>query len=460
MARTRKTPEKPPASACTREVEGLKEEVLRRSRDEKVRFIRLWFTDLLGNLKSFAITPHELEGAMEEAMGFDGSSIHGFARIDESDMIAKADPSTFCLLPREPGEPLVARMFCDVLEPGGAPYPGDPRYALKRAVARAAEKGYTMNVGPEAEYFYFRNAQGTELLDAAGYFDLTAMDVAHDLRSKTVEILEAMGIPVEYSHHEVAPSQHEIDLRYADALTMADRLMTYRLVVKEVAIDNGCHATFMPKPLFGQNGSGMHVHQSLFRGDRNAFYDPKDPMYLSAVARGYVAGLLKHAREIIGVCAQWVNSYKRLVPGYEAPVYISWARRNRSTMIRVPMYKPGKEKATRIEFRAPDPACNPYLAFAVMLHAGLEGIEKGYPLPDPAERDIYEMTEAERRRAGIESLPGSLNEAIGEMEKSDLVRRALGDHIFDKFIENKRIEWNEYRTQVHGYELKKYLSVL
>jgi len=460
MAKTRKTSPPPPAGACKPPAEALTEEVLRRSRDEKVRFIRLWFTDLLGSLKSFAITPNEFKGAMAEGMGFDGSSIHGFARIDESDMIAKADPATFCLLPREGDGPLIARMFCDILEPGGAPYPGDPRYALKRAIARAADKGFTMNVGPEAEYFYFRNAQGTEVLDAAGYFDLTAVDVAHDLRSKTVEILEAMGIPVEYSHHEVAPSQHEIDLRYADALTMADRLMTYRLVVKEVALDNGCYATFMPKPLFGQNGSGMHVHQSLFRGDRNAFYDPKDAMYLSAVARGYVAGILRHAREIIGVCAQWVNSYKRLVPGYEAPVYICWARRNRSTMIRVPMYKPGKEKATRIEFRAPDPACNPYLAFAVMLHAGLEGIEKGYALPDPVERDIYELSEPDRKRLGIESLPGSLSEAIGEMEKSDLVRRALGDHIFDKFIENKRIEWNEYRTQVHGYELKKYLSVL
>ena len=461
MAKARK-----PAAAAARggagrrHVEALKAEVLRRARREKIRFIRLWFTDLLGNLKSFAITPDELPGALDEGMGFDGSSIHGFARIDESDMIARPDPLTFCLLPSEPGQSRVARMFCDILEPGGAPYPGDPRYVLKRAVARAAAKGLTMNVGPEAEYFYFKNSKGTETLDEAGYFDLTAIDVAHDLRSRTVETLEAMGIPVEYSHHEVAPSQHEIDLRYADALTMADRLMTYRLVVKEVAIAGGVHATFMPKPLFGQNGSGMHVHQSLFRGKRNAFYDPKDPMYLSPVARGYVAGLLHHAREIIGVCAQWVNSYKRLVPGYEAPVYICWARRNRSTMIRVPMYKPGKETATRIEFRAPDPACNPYLAFAVMLHAGLEGIGKGYPLPDPVEKDLYEMPQAERDRLGIQSLPGSLNEAIGEMEKSDLVRRALGDHIFEKFIENKRIEWNEYRTQVHEYELRKYLGVL
>jgi len=448
------------AKAAAPRGEVLKTEVLGRARDDQVRFIRLWFTDLLGHLKSFAITPDELPGALDEGMGFDGSSIHGFARIDESDMIARPDPTTYCLVPTEAGQSRVARMFCDVLEPGGAPYPGDPRYALKRAVARAAQAGYTMNVGPEAEYFYFKDAGGTETLDSAGYFDLTATDVAHDLRSRTVETLEAMGIPVEYSHHEVAPSQHEIDLRFADALTMADRLMTYRLVVKEVALAHGVHATFMPKPLFGQNGSGMHVHQSLFCGDRNAFYGARDPVFLSGEARGYLAGLLRHAREIIGVCAQWVNSYKRLVPGYEAPVYISWARRNRSTMIRVPMYKPGKEKATRIEFRAPGPACNPYLAFAVMLHAGLEGIEKGYPLPDPVERDIYEMSQAERERLGILSLPGSLNEAIQEMESSDLVRRALGDHIFAKFIENKKIEWSEYRTQVHAYELKKYLSVL
>jgi len=439
---------------------GPKEAVLRCARDEKVRFIRLWFTDLLGNLKSFAITVDELEGALEEGMGFDGSSIHGFARIDESDMIAKPDPSTFIILPWRPEEAPVARVFCDVLTPDGKPYVGCPRNALKRAVARAAAHGYTMNVGPEAEYFYFKSSDSTETLDSGGYFDLTPLDVASDLRSRTVEVLEAMGIGVEYSHHEVAPSQHEIDLRYADALRMADAMMTYRLVVKEVALQHGVHATFMPKPLFGQNGSGMHVHQSLFKGERNAFFDPKDEMYLSKVARGYVAGLIRHAREIIGVCAQWVNSYKRLVPGYEAPVYICWARRNRSTMIRVPMYKPGKEKATRIEFRAPDPACNPYLAFAVMLHAGLEGIEKGYELPDAVERDIYDMSEKERRDLGIASLPGSLNEAIEEMEKSDLVRKALGDHIFEKFIENKKIEWNEYRTQVHPYELKKFLGVL
>jgi len=440
--------------------EKRKEQVLREAKEKNVRFVQMWFTDLLGNLKSFAITMDELGKALEEGLGFDGSSIHGFARIDESDMIARPDPSTFVVLPWRSQTAPVARMFCDIFLPEGEPYVGCPRNALKRACARAAEMGYTMNVGPEAEYFYFKSSDGTEPLDAGGYFDLTPLDVASDLRSETVQVLEAVGIPVEYSHHEVAPSQHEIDLRYADALTMADRLMTYRLVVKETALQHGVYATFMPKPLYGQNGSGMHTHQSLFKGGRNAFFDANDPMCLSAVARGYVAGIVHHAREIVGVCAQWVNSYKRLVPGYEAPVYITWAQRNRSAMVRVPMYKPGKELPTRIEFRAPDPACNPYLAFAVMLHAGLEGIEKDYPLPPPTEVDVYEMGEEERRRAGIGVLPGSLNEAIEEMEKSDLVRRALGDHIFEKFIENKRIEWNDYRTRVHDYELKKYLSVL
>ena len=440
--------------------ENRKEQVLREAKEKDVRFVQMWFTDLLGNLKSFAITMDELGKALEEGLGFDGSSIHGFARIDESDMIARPDPSTFVVLPWRSQTAPVARMFCDIFLPEGEPYVGCPRNALKLACARAAEMGYTMNVGPEAEYFYFESPDGTEPLDAGGYFDLTPLDVASDLRSETVQVLEAVGIPVEYSHHEVAPSQHEIDLRYADALTMADRLMTYRLVVKETALQHGVYATFMPKPLCGQNGSGMHTHQSLFKDGRNAFFDANDPMCLSAVARGYVAGIVHHAREIVGVCAQWVNSYKRLVPGYEAPVYITWAQKNRSAMVRVPMYKPGKELATRIEFRAPDPACNPYLAFAVMLHAGLEGIEKDYPLPPPTEVDVYEMGEEERRRAGIGMLPGSLNEAIEEMEKSDLVRRALGDHIFEKFIENKKIEWNDYRTRVHDYELKKYLSVL
>jgi glutamine synthetase len=441
--------------------EASKERVLRLCREHNVKFIRLWFTDILGFLKSFAITVEELEGALEEGMGFDGSSIEGFARIDESDMVALPDPDTFQILPWQPREHrAIARMFCDILRPGGEPFDGDPRYILKRNLKKAADMGYTFNVGPELEYFYFRDATGTEPLDQGGYFDMTPRDAATDMRKETVLTLEEMKIGVEYSHHEVAPSQHEIDIRYADALTMADSVMTYRLVVKEVALKYGVYATFMPKPVFGINGSGMHVHQSLFRGDKNAFFDAKDEYNLSKEARCYIAGLLKYSPEITAVCNQWVNSYKRLVPGYEAPVYVSWARRNRSDLIRVPEYRPGREKATRIEFRSPDPACNPYLAFSVMLAAGLEGIEKGYEVPDPIEENVYEMNEEERVRRGIGTLPASLLEAILLTEQSKLVRKALGEHVFSAFIQNKKIEWNNYRTQVTEYELKKYLPVL
>jgi len=384
-----------------------KEYVLKQVKEKNVKFVRLWFTDVLGVLKSFAISPRELELAFEEGMGFDGSSIEGFARIEESDMVAMPDPSTFVILPwRASGEENVARMFCDIMKPDGTPYEGDPRWALKRNLKKAADMGYTLNVGPELEFFYFKNAEGTEPLDRGGYFDLTPLDIASDLRRDTITALESMGIIVEYSHHEVAPSQHEIDLRYTEALAMADAAMTYRLTVKEVAMQHGVYATFMPKPIFGENGSGMHVHQSLFGEGGNAFYDPGDKYYLSKTGKGYIAGLLKHAKELSSVVAQWVNSYKRLVPGYEAPVYISWARRNRSALIRVPMYKPGKANATRMEFRCPDPACNPYLAFAVMLAAGMKGMEEGYSLADPIEEDIFEMTAAEREANGIDSLPG------------------------------------------------------
>jgi glutamine synthetase len=351
-------------------------------------------------------------------------------------------------------------MFCDILKPGGEPFDGDPRYILKRNLQRAAEKGYTYYVGPELEYFYFRDSNGTEVLDAGGYFDMTTLDAAHDLRRETVITLEDMGIAVEYSHHEVAASQHEIDIRYTDALTMADNVMTYRLVVKQVAMHNDVYATFMPKPVFGINGSGMHVHQSLFKGEQNAFFDKNDPYHLSKDAKAFVAGLLKHAPEITAITNQWINSYKRLVPGYEAPVYLSWARRNRSDLIRVPEYQPGREHSTRIEYRSPDPACNPYLAFAVMLAAGLEGIEKGYEPPEPVEENVYEMSEDERRRRGIDLLPGSLVEAIELTEKSELVREALGEHVFDNFIKNKKIEWDQYRTQVTEFELKRYLPIL
>lgn len=438
-----------------------KEAVLKAVRDNNVKFIRLWFTDILGVLKSFAISPKELETAMSEGMGFDGSSIQGFARIDESDMVAMPDPSTFTLLPwRSSDEGSVARMFTDVLTPDGNPYEGDPRQVLKRQLAKAAKKGYTMYLGPELEFFYFKNSEGTEYLDKGGYFDLTPLDVASDLRRETINTLEQMGIDVEYSHHEVAPSQHEIDLRYTDALTMADAAMTYRLTVKEIAMKHGVYATFMPKPVFGENGSGMHVHQSLFKGKKNLFFSAKDEWSLSDLGKSYIAGLLKHAPEITSIIAQWVNSYKRLVPGYEAPVYVAWARRNRSALVRVPMYKPGKELATRCELRCPDPACNPYLAFAVMLAAGMKGIEEGYKLPDPVEEDIFEMTPKQLKKHKIISLPGSLGEAVEITAKSALVKECLGDHVFEKFVENKRIEWDAFRIHVSQWELDRYLSIL
>jgi glutamine synthetase len=438
-----------------------KEKVLKLAKDNDVKFIRLWFTDILGFLKGFAITVDELEVALDEGMGFDGSSIQGYARIDESDMIAKPDPKTFQIIPWRPKENSVARMYADIYEPDGTPYKGDPRWVLKRNLKKAHDLGYTFNVGPELEFFYFKASEGKpEALDKGGYFDLTPLDFATELRRETILTIEAMGIHVEYSHHEVAPSQHEIDLRYTDALTMADHAMTYRLAVKEIAMKHGVYATFMPKPMFGQNGSGMHTHQSLFKGEKNAFFDAKDEFHLSKTAKSYMAGIMKHAKEITAITSQWVNSYKRLVPGYEAPVYIAWARRNRSALVRVPMYKPGKEKATRIEFRSPDPACNPYLAFAVMLSAGLKGIEKGYQLPPPVEEDIFDMSEQKRIEHGIESLPGSLAEAIRYTEKSELVRETLGDHIFQKFIDNKKIEWDQYRVHVSQYELEKYLPIL
>jgi len=435
--------------------------ILETVKKHDVKFIRLWFTDILGYLKSFAITVEELEGALEEGMGFDGSSIEGFARIDESDMIAMPDPDTFQMLPWRPTErSTVARMFCDVVEPDGTPYKGDPRRILKDTLKRASEMGYTFYVGPELEYFYFKDDKSTEPLDHGGYFDLIPSDVASDLRRETVLMLDQMGIQVEYSHHEVAPSQHEIDIRYTDALTMADNVMTYRLVVKEIALMHDIYATFMPKPIFGENGSGMHTHQSLFKGDSNAFFDASAKYHLSDVAKMYIAGLLRHAPEITLVTNQCVNSYKRLVPGYEAPVYISWAVRNRSDLVRVPMYKPGKEKATRIEYRSPDPVCNPYLAFAVMLAAGLEGIEKGYELREPVEENIYEMSAEERKERGIETLPDNLHEAILLAEKSELVKKTLGEHTFEKLIENKKIEWDKYRTQITNYEIEEYLPIL
>src|SRR5688572_10534513 len=434
--------------------------------DERdVRFIRLWFTDILGQLKSFSINRDELDDAFEGGMGFDGSSITGFNAIEESDMIAMPDASTFNILPWRPEDKATGRMFCDVQVPGGEPYEGDPRWVMRRALERMRGMGFDgFNVGPELEYFYFRsdevNGQPPQVLDKGGYFDLTTLDAGSDLRRDTVLALEKLGIDVEYTHHEVGPSQHEIDMRFADGLQMADNAMTYRIAVKEIAMKYGVYATFMPKPLFGENGSGMHVHQSLVTGENNAFFDADGTYRLSPVAKSFIAGQLRHAREISALFAQWVNSYKRLVPGYEAPVYIAWSRRNRSALIRVPLYHPGKEQATRCEIRSPDPSCNPYLCFSALLQAGLEGIEKGYELPEPMERNLYHLSPDERKKLGIEQLPEMLGEAIEIASESELILKTLGEHVFTRFVEIKRQEWEEYRTQLSAWEMEKYLPVL
>ena len=434
--------------------------VLREARENDVKFIRLWFTDILGSLKGFAVTVEELESALTRGMGFDGSSIEGFARSDERDLYAMPDPNTFNILPWRPRTNAVARMFCDIVTPEEEPFAGDPRFVLRRNLERASKLGFTYYVGPEIEYFYFKDSRSTELLDQGDYFDQDATDLATDLRRETVLTLEEMGIPVESSHHEVAPSQHEIDLRHTDALTMADTVMTYRLAVKEIALKHNYYATFMPKPVAGINGSGMHTHQSLYKGDRNSFFDAEDPYHLSQTATRFIAGLMRHAREITAVTNQWVNSYTRLVPMFEAPTYVSWATVNRSDLIRVPAYKPGREASRRIEYRAPDPACNPYLAFSVMLAAGLEGIEKEYPLPAPVEADVTQMSPEERESLGIEALPGSLWEAIQITEQSELVIEALGEDVHRSFIENKKIEWETFRRQVTDYETSRYLPML
>jgi glutamine synthetase len=438
-----------------------KQNVLQEAKDKNVKFIRLWFTDILGTLKSFAITVDELEDALDGGMGFDGSSITGYQDIEESDMIAMPDPSTFKAIPWSPQEAPTARMICDVQTPDGDPYVGDPRHVLRRALERASEMGFdNFFCGPELEFFYFRSSNGTEPLDYGGYFDLTTLDAATSLRRETVMALQELGIDVEYSHHEVGISQHEIDLRFDDALTMADKVQTYKTVVKEIATKHGVYATFMPKPLRDQNGSGMHTHQSLFSGEQNAFFDRDDQYFLSDTAKQFIAGQLRHAREISIIFAQFVNSYKRLVPGYEAPVYIAWSRRNRSALVRVPLYHPGQEKATRAELRCPDPSANIYLCFAALLHAGLEGIEKGYELPEPMERNLYHLSYEEREKLGIQSLPADLGEAILEAENSELLYKALGEHVFTRLLELKRAEFEDYRVQVTPYEIQKYLPVL
>ncbi len=435
--------------------------VLRTVEERGVRFVRLWFTDVLGSLKSFAITPAELETALEEGMTFDGSAIQGYSRVQESDMLAMPDPSTFEIVPWRGEDAPVARMFCDIKHLSEEPFEGDPRYVLKRNLERARDKGFTFYAAPEMEFFIFESSDYPPVpLDNAGFFDLTEQDMVSELRRQTIVTLEAMGIPVEYSFHELGPSQHEIDLRYTDALTMADNVMTFRQVVKQVATELGVYATFMPKPIEGAFGSGMHTQVSLFEGDVNAFHDPGDEFGLSKVGRAFIAGLLRHAREITAVTNQTVNSYKRLIAGYEAPVHVCWARNNESALVRLPAPKKGKESSTRIEFRSPDPACNPYLAFSVMLAAGLKGVEEGYDLPPEATNNIYEMTPEERAAEGIGSLPQSLTEAVSAMEESELVAETLGEHVFDYFIRNKRAEWLDYKAHVTPWELDRYLGSL
>ena len=434
--------------------------VLRTVEERGVRLIRLWFTDVLGQLKSVAISPAELESAFEEGMHFDGSAIDGFSRVQESDVLAVPDPNTFELLPWAGHDEATARMFCDIENHDGSPFEGDPRQVLRRNLDRAHEKGFSFMVAPEMEFFYFADGDTStppEPIDSGSYFDLTTADAATNLRKRTIHMLEAMGIPVEYSFHEDAPSQHEIDLRYTDALSMADNVMTFRLVVREIALEQGYYATFMPKPLAHEQGSGMHTHLSLFEGDVNAFHEPGDPYGLSKVAYSFIAGLLRHAPEISAVTNQLVNSYKRLIMGYEAPVHVAWARNNRSALVRVPLTKRGKESSTRIEYRAPDPACNPYLGFSVMLAAGMKGIEEGYEIPPELAINVFDLTPDELAVEGIAPLPQSLADALDVMEGSELVAETLGEHIFEWFVRNKRAEWAEYKAQVTQFELDRYL---
>ena len=439
--------------------------VLRTLEERDIRFVRLWFTDVSGTLKAVAVAPAEIEAAFVEGIGFDGSAIEGFARIFESDMLAKPDPATFQVMPAPPGRPRdTARMFCDITLPDGTPSWADPRHVLRRALAKAADMGFTYYTHPEVEFFLLKNRpdDGTppEPADSGGYFDLSTHDVAHDFRREAVFALEAMGISVEFSHHEVAPGQQEIDLRYADALSMADNIMTLRLVVREVALTQGVYATFMPKPFTDLAGSGLHCHLSLFEGDRNAFHDAADPLRLSTTAKQFIAGLLVHAREYTAITNPTVNSYRRLLAGSEAPTAATWGRANRSALVRVPSYKPQKGNSARVEVRSPDSACNPYLTFAVLLAAGLRGIEKGYELPPEAEDDVWSLTDTERRAAGYEDLPVSLGEAVSAMEGSELVAEALGEHVFDFFLRNKREEFSSYRQNVTPFELRRYLPVL
>ncbi|MGH1562563.1 glutamine synthetase family protein [Mumia sp. DW29H23] len=436
--------------------------VLRALEERDVRFVRLWFTDVLGSLKSVAVAPAELEGAFEEGIGFDGSAIEGFARVHEADMLAKPDPTTFQILPWRGETPATARMFCDIQLPDGSPSYADPRFVLKRTLAKAAEMGFTFYTHPEVEFFLFKGKPspgGVPVpVDDSGYFDHTAQGGGQDFRREVITMLEAMGISVEYSHHEGGPGQQEIDLRYADALTTADNIMTFRTVVREVALSQGLWASFMPKPYTDHPGSGMHTHMSLFEGDENAFYEAGAEYQLSRTGRSFIAGILQHTSEITAITNQWVNSYKRLIFGGEAPSYVCWGHNNRSALVRVPMYKPQKGQSARIEHRAIDSGCNPYLAFAMVLAAGLKGIEEGYELPPEAEDDVWALTETERRALGIAPLPRNLDEAIREMESSELVAETLGEHVYDFFLRNKRTEWHDYRTQVTQFELDRLVT--
>ena len=434
--------------------------VIHACREHDVKFIRLWFTDILGVLKSVAITVEDLEHALADGITFDGSSIEGFARRDEADMKVMPDPSTFQVLPWRPRERATARMFCDVVKADGTPFEGDPRYILKQQLRRASAAGFTSYVSPEIEFFYFKDMHGTEPIDAGGYFDLTPLDSGSDLRRETVLTLEEMGIPVVLSHHEAAPGQHEIDLRYTDALTMADSIMTYRLVVKEVAMRHGVYATFMPKPRTDQNGSGMHLQLSLFRGEDNVFADPAAPNGLSAIAQHYMAGLLRHAPEMMLVTNQWVNSYRRIVPGFEAPTHVGWSTRNHADLLRVPQPNPDRPDTTRIEYRVPDAAANPYLLFAATLAAGLTGIEAAYPLPPALDRAVTDMTADELATRGVVPLPASLGEAIPAFEQSTLMLDTLGPHTVRSLVANKRQEWEQFRREVTEFELRRYLGNL
>ncbi len=437
------------------------QDVMALVEERDIRFVRFWFTDILGQLKSFSVNAAGLEEAFANGLGFDGSSITGFNAIEESDMVAQPDPTTFAVLPWRPEEQGVARVFCDIRTPENTPYEGDPRHVLRRAIARAEQMGFdAFHVAPELEYFLFEDAAGTKVLDRGGYFDLTTLDAGSDVRRETVLALEQLGVHVASSHHESGPSQHEINLRPEPALKAADDVMTQRITVKELAMKAGWHATFMPKPLVGENGSGMHTNMSLTREGRNAFFDADDSYHLSDVGKAFIAGQLRHARELSSVFAQWVNSYKRLVPGYEAPVYVAWSRRNRSALVRVPLHQSGREQSTHMELRCPDPACNPYLTFAALLQAGLEGIEKGYELPEPMEKNLYHLAPDDRRRLGIEQLPESLGEAIELTAESELVLRTFGEHMFNRYVEIKRQEWEDYRVQVTQWELDRYLPIL